>query len=314
MAAKAENPELMRKLIVERLVGETGDPHHVTESARAAAMRALPALAEALEERFPQPLAVDVTEIEVVRLAQLKPQADSFDALVVVPAAASRDALTMRLDPQALSLLVSSFFGGDPDIPPPPLERVPSRIELDVAAMVFEIFAKALNGEGPRALGLRLPVPQPLAGPGDFKRFVVRDGPGVCITFSLGAGESAGRLTAWMPQRVVLEGRRAAAPDAAGEKLQASEWRRRFSDEVLRSHVELTATVPLAKLPLKALMGLREGQVLELHEKAQSETRLSVRGRTIFICEFGKLGQHYTVRLTRPFDARQEVLDGLAAS
>ncbi|WP_159589188.1 FliM/FliN family flagellar motor C-terminal domain-containing protein [Chelativorans xinjiangense] len=312
MKAQVENPELMRKLIVERLVGETGDPRHVVEAARATAMRALPIVADTFSEKFPTPMAVDVAGIDVARMAELKPEKDSLDALVVVPATTSRDALTMRLDPQALSLLVSTLFGGDPDIPPPPLDRVPSKIELDVAAMVFEAFAQALNGNGPRALGLRLPVPQPLSGVSDFKRFVVRDGPGVRITFSLGAGDEVGLLTAWMPQRVLLA-RGAALPDSAEERVQAVAWRQRFNDEVLRSNVELTATIPLMKMPLKALAGLREGQVLELRENAQAETRLSVRGRTIFICEFGRLGQHYTVRVKQPFDARQDVLDGLLA-
>ncbi|MDZ5698434.1 FliM/FliN family flagellar motor switch protein [Chelativorans sp. M5D2P16] len=312
MAAEAHNPEMMRKLIVERLVGATSDPRHVSEAARALATRVLPLVSETLADVFPTPLTVDLADIDIVRLADLKPEGESFDALVVVPALTSRDALTLRLDPQALSLLVSTFFGGDPDIAVPPLTRVPSRIELDVATMVFDIFAQAINGTGPRAFGLRLPVGRPLAGPRDFKRFIVRDGPGVCVTFTIGAGEEGGRLTAWMPQRVLMESRgpmNTRAPD----RRSAAEWRQRFGGEVLRSKVELTATVPLTKVPLGALAELREGQVLELGANAQGETRLTVRGRPVFICEFGKLGQNYTVRVKQPFDARQDVLNGLLA-
>jgi flagellar motor switch protein FliM len=312
MVAEPDNSELMRKLIVERLVGATGDPRHVIEAARSAAMRAVPILQDAFREKFLAPLAIDIAAIDIVRLAELKPERDSCDALVVVPAAASRDALTMRLDPQALSLLVSMLFGGDPDIPPPQLERPPSKIELDVATIAFDAFAQALNGTGARALGLRLPVPPPLAGSSDFKRFVVRDGPGVRITFQLGSGEEAGMLTAWIPQRVMLESR-GTVPKEDRRSRDASEWQQRFSDQVLRSTVEVTATIPLMKAPLSALAGLREGQVLELHENAPAETRLSVRNRTVFICEFGKLGQNYTVRIKHPLDARQDVIDGLLA-
>jgi flagellar motor switch protein FliM len=94
---------------------------------------------------------------------------------------------------------------------------------------------------------------------------------------------------------------------------EAKAWRSRFNEEVMRSKVELKATVPLMKVPLGELAQLQVGQVLELDENARSETRLSARGRTVFVCEFGKLGQHYTVRVRQPFDARQEVLDGLLA-
>src|SRR5690606_39438460 len=102
---------------------------------------------------------------------------------------------------------------------------------LDVAAMVFNAFAEALNGTGPRALGLRRPAPAPLSGASDFKRLTVRGGPAVRITFSLGAGEGAGLLSAWMPQRVILETR---VPSEGGPQTEPLEWRQRFNDEVRR--------------------------------------------------------------------------------
>lgn len=311
MSETAENPELMRKQIVERLVGATGDPRKVCDAARAVAMRALPNLIDVFRDKLSMPMAIDVASVDIVRLAEVKPERDSFDALVVVPAYTSRDALSMRLDAQALSLLVSSFFGGDPDIPPPPINRAPSKIERDVASMVFEAFAHAMNGEGVRALGLKYSAATVLSGETDFKRFVVRDGPGVKITFTLGAGDNTGELTAFFPQRVLMETRVQAQPGAGSAEAKA--WRSRFNEEVMRSKVELKATVPLMKVPLGELAQLQIGQVLELDENARSETRLSARGRTVFVCEFGKLGQHYTVRVRQPFDARQEVLDGLLA-
>jgi len=312
MTALSSDPALMQDLVVERLVGATGDPRLVVEAARNTAIRALSVVQETFQEKFSAPLSLDVAGIDIVRLAELKPEPDSFDALVVVPSAASRDALTMRLDARALSFLVSVVLGGDPDIPPPPLNRPPSRVELDVAALAFDVFASALNGTGTRSLGLRLPAPQPVAGPGELKRLVVRDGPGIRISFSLGTGPEAGSLTAWIPHRVILQ-TRAAVGGGAGDPPAPVQWRQRFSDEVRRSKVQVTATIPLMKLPLAALADLKPGQVLELQENAPKETHLSVRNRPVFVCEFGRLGQNYTVRIRQPFDDRQAVLDGLLA-
>ncbi|MCR4268343.1 FliM/FliN family flagellar motor switch protein [Nitratireductor sp. ZSWI3] len=310
--ALTENPELMRALVVERLVGATGDPRRVSEAARACALRALPQILEAFTDRLPVPVAVDVLDIEIVRLAELKPSADCCDALVVVPSEASGDALSMRLDPRAISVLVSAMFGGDPDLPAPPSERPPSAIECDVAAIAFEVFAKALNGTGARALGLRMPLPKLLSG-ADFRRFVVRDGPGVRIRFSLGGEEGGGVLTVWMPQRLILEMRGAPQHDKRAESAQASDWTHRFNDEVLRSNVSIKATIPLMRMALGDLASLHEGQVIEFGEGAQSEVRLAVRDKTVFLCDFGKSGNHYTVRIKQPFDARQDVVDGLLA-
>lgn len=310
--ALPEDPDLMRRLVVERLVGATGDPRHVIETTRACAMRALPIVAEAFRERFPAPAGIDVADIEIVRLSELKPADGSCDALVVVPATTSRDALTMRLDPQAISLLVGSLFGGNPDLPTPAIERPPSVIERDVAAIAFEIFARALNGNGPRAFGFRLPLP-PLQSGSDFRRFVVRDGPGVRITFTIGGEEDGGTLTAWLPQRVILESREPPPVDVKAERLQAADWQNRFSDEVMRSSVSLKATIPLMRLALGDLGKLREGQVIEFDEGAQGDTRLAVRDKTVFLCDFGKSGNHYTVRVKQPFDVRKDVVDGLLA-
>ena len=310
--ASSSKSTQMRDLVVERLVGATGDPRQVLEAARNTAIRALPTLQEIFLEKWPAPLTIDIAGVEMVRLAELKPEPDSYDSLIVIPSAASRDALTMRLDAQALSLLVSVLLGGDPDLPPPPLSRPPSKIELDVAALAFEAFAQALNGIGSRSLGLRLPPPQPLAGSNDFRRLIVRDGPGVRITFSLGSAENAGLLTAWLPHRVILETRAPVGSDTSHSSA-ATEWSQRFGDEVLRSKVQVMATIPLLRMPLGRLAGLEAGQVLELQENAQKETWLSVRNRPVFVCEFGRLGQNYTVRITQPFDERQAVLDGLLA-
>lgn len=309
MTVEAEDPELMRKLIVERLVGATGDPRKVVEAARSVAYRALPLLSEAFSEACSAPLLIDLVSVDIGRLAEIKPENDSFDVFVVVPAGISRDALTMRLEPSATSLLVNALFGGDPEIAAPPLDREPSYIERDVAAVVFDHFARALNGSGARALGLRFPVTSVISGQRDFKRMVVRDGPGVRITFSFTMGENTGYLTAWMPQRVLLETR--IPDDPKAELAGAAEWKHRFNNEVLRSTVTLTATVPLRKMPLSSLADLKEGQVLELNENARSNARVSVRNNTVFTGEFGRLGQNYTVRIKAPSDARQEVLDGL---
>ncbi len=98
---------------------------------------------------------------------------------------------------------------------------------------------------------------------------------------------------------------------ATREGVPASEWRDRFSEEVMRSTVALEATMPLSRLTLGDLATFEEGQVIELDEAAQTQVRLSARGQTLFVCEFGKLGQNYTVRVRHPFDAGQDFIDGL---
>jgi flagellar motor switch protein FliM len=109
-----------------------------------------------------------------------------------------------------------------------------------------------------------------------------------------------------MPQRVLLKHR----GDTAGGEADV-DWSARFGEEIMRSGVNLEATMPLARMTLSDIAMLREGQIVDLDENVRSQARLSSRGKTLFMCEFGKLGQNYTVRIRHPFDAGQDLMDTL---
>ncbi len=79
----------------------------------------------------------------------------------------------------------------------------------------------------------------------------------------------------------------------------------------MRSAVRLEATVPLPKMTLGEIAALRPGQIIELPTDAQTTTLLSARDRKVFVCEFGKLGHNYTVRILDPFDEARDFVDGL---
>ncbi|WP_292239911.1 FliM/FliN family flagellar motor switch protein [Mesorhizobium sp.] len=69
--------------------------------------------------------------------------------------------------------------------------------------------------------------------------------------------------------------------------------------------------MPLARLSLGDLAAFQPGQVIEFEEDAQLQAKLSARDNTLFVCEFGKLGQNYTVRIRHPHDGGQDFIDGL---
>jgi flagellar motor switch protein FliM len=302
------SPADTRASIVERLVGDTGEPEQVEAAARALAERSVPAIMRGLEESMATPLAIEVASIELCRFAEARPDVANH-AMTIAASASSPDALVLSIDNDGLAVVVGTLFGGDPQEPVPPIERDLSPLEIDVATMVFEQVAQAMNGSGPRAFEFKLPLPLAITGK-DMARRILRDGPAVRVCFSLATPASRGTMALTMPQRVLLK-HRGDTGMAAREGAPASEWRDRFSEEVMRSTVTLEATMPLSRLTLADLATFEEGQVIELDEAAQTQARLSARGQTLFVCEFGKLGQNYTVRVRHPFDAGQDFIDGL---
>ncbi|MDG4895913.1 FliM/FliN family flagellar motor switch protein [Mesorhizobium sp. WSM4976] len=304
------SPSETRALIIERLVGDSGEAAQVVGAGRGMAERAVPVLQKALTAELGAPVTVDLQAVEVGRVPEARSRAGDAFALTIVSSPSSADAMTLVMDAQAVAVMVSALFGGDPDQPVAPIERDLSQIEADVATAVFQQVAMALNGSGKRSLDLRLPVPRAMAG-NEARRRVLRDGAAVRIVFGLSTPSDSGMLTVMIPQRLLLISRDGEA--AAGKDGEATEfdWRARFSEEVMRSTVRLDATMPLARLTLGDLAAFAPGQVIEFEEKAQLNARLSARDKTLFVCEFGKLGQNYTVRIRHPHDAGQDFIDGL---
>lgn len=302
------SPAEARAFIVERLIGDTGEPDGIISAARALAERSLPSIIHALDEKLAAPLDLSLVSVELVRFAQARPS-DGRHAMTIASSASSPDALILTMDPAAVALLINALFAGDVDERVEPISRDLSPTEVEMATMVFEEIAKAVNGSGPRAFEFRLPLPTAITGT-ELKRHILRDGPAVRVVFSVSSSTNVGNISLTMPQRVLLKHRGEAGSPAAGAQPE-TDWQARFGEEVMRSNVDLQATLKLARMTLGDIATLQAGQIIELDETAQTEAHLSARNKTLFVCEFGKLGQNYTVRIRHPFDAGQDLMDTL---
>jgi flagellar motor switch protein FliM len=303
-------PADTRSYILERLLGDSGEASSVIGAGRSMAERAVPGIQASLNAQLAAPVTVELRAVEVARVAEARSTGGDNFAMSIVASATSSDALTMVIDAKAVAIMVCALFGADPEQPVTPITRDFSQIELNVANLTLETIAQVLNGSGRRSLELKLPVPSVLTG-GEAERRMLRDGPGLRIVFGVATPLETGTVTVMIPQRVLLTRGNDFKKDA--DSATVGHWRARFSEEVMRSTVTLKATMPLSRLTLGQIAGLAPGQVIELDETAQVNARLTARDRTLFVCEFGKLGQNYTVRIRHPFDAGQDFIDGLTA-
>ncbi|MCA0278169.1 MAG: FliM/FliN family flagellar motor switch protein [Proteobacteria bacterium] len=304
------SPAEPRDVVIERMLGDTGEPAKVHSAARRLAERSAPLVAKYLTDVLPEQVFVEVIEVKLGRMADAKAGKNN-QAMAVALTQSSPDGLVMTLDPQAIAILVHLLFGGEPSREVAPIDRELSAIEMGVVNLVFQDVAKAMNAQGPDGgVGVKLPVAEPMSGT-TMKKHVFRDGPSARIMLSVATAVSRGTLTLTLPQRVLIEDKRGKAEKEAA--MPTTEWRSRFSDELMRSAVRLEASMPLGRMTLGELTGLEVGQVIELPENTQSNAVIAARGKTLFACEFGKLGQNYTVRIKRPFDSTEETIEGIVA-
>jgi flagellar motor switch protein FliM len=304
-------PAQIRSQIVERLIGASGATEHVVNAARSLAERALPVLLKELNASLSAPVEIEITDVEVGRQPDMVDIAGQSDAMTIVGSTNSGDALILLADSSAIALLVNMLFGGDGETAVPAINRELSAIELDVALFAFENVIQAVNGSGRRALGLRFPLARPVTG-AELKKQILRDGPSVRMIYSIFTPAGSGRLIVAMPQRILLQFRGGSALSEADAG--AEDWSARFGDEVIRSAVRVDATIPIGRMTLAEIARLTRGQLIEMPMRAQTDTRLVARDKTLFVGEFGKVGQHYTIRIRQPFDERQDLMDEILPS
>jgi len=297
------SPAALRNMLVERLVGDTAEPDRVTQAARVLGERALPQIERALADLAPTPLLVELESVELGRIADVFLVDPDNEPVTVAASANSPDAPMMSMDAELVSLVTGLLFGAGPEAKVAEILRPLSPIEIDISAMVFLKVAETFNGQGTRALNVRFPLPRPIAGD-DRRKQTHRDGPSVRLVFKMFNDGGQGRLSVTMPQRIVLAPRGAEAAQAG-----QSEFQQRFGGEIMRSKVAIQATIPMGSLTLGEVASLFEGQVLEMPFESPGETRLAARGKTLFVCEFGKLGGNYTVRVKHPFDPEADLMN-----
>jgi flagellar motor switch protein FliM len=300
------SPAALRGMLIERLVGETAEPDKVTSAARALGERALPPIAKAISGLVPSTLQFELESVELGRIGEMFQTGSDVEPLTVAAAANSPDALLMSMDEACVSMFTGLLFGAGPDAPIARIERPLSATEREICGLLFQRVAEALNGSGTRAMNVRFPLPKPILGE-DRRKQVYRDGPSARLIYRMFNEGGSGRMCVTMPQRIVLtpRGNDEAPMGAAGQ------WQARFGGEIMRSKVNVEATIPMGTLTLGQIASLVEGQVLEMPAESPGDTRLSARDKTLFVCEFGKLGQHYTVRVKHPFDPEADLMNNL---
>jgi flagellar motor switch protein FliM len=299
------SPAALRNMLVERLVGETAEPDKVSAAARALGERALTPILNALVDLVSPALQIQLESVELGRISQVFLTPEDNEPLTVAPSANSPDALLISMDAGAVSLLTALLFGAGSDAPVAQIARPLSAMETDISAAVFQCVAESLNGSGTRALNVRFPLPRPIAGE-DRRKQVHRDGPSARLVYRVFTEGGSGLLCVTMPQRVVLAPRGGEDAAAGGSDFQA-----RFGGEIMRSRVSVQATIPMGTLTLDEVASLFEGQVLEMPADAPGDTKLASKDKTLFICEFGRLGGHYTVRVKHPFDPEADLINHL---
>jgi flagellar motor switch protein FliM len=204
--------------------------------------------------------------------------------------------------------LMEHMLGATPETIENPTLRSLSVIELDLAVTVLEKLASVLkSGVAPAGtVAPRLGPPynieellrQKLDYPGEF---------GVAVRMKVALGVVTSDLVVILPQKSLLK-TRITVPKIKRQSSASDAWAWQISDQVRRSQVTLEARIRLESLTLGTISRLSAGDVVPFMDKGDVSVAVSANGKDLYMCEFGRFGENFTVGVKDNINSEDELL------
>ncbi len=206
------------------------------------------------------------------------------------------------VDRSVVSTVVEAFFGGEGAEAPEPDDRPVSAIEMRIVDVLAGQAATALTGAMKGVHPTRFEFDRTLAKP-DLG-FLGKGSPPLLVAgFALTVMGQRRPLDLAFPLAAVeAQGAAWGGTAAAFPVLDKAGWTRQLKTEVSRAELRVEASMGMHPLSLKAIAGLRIGQVLELPQDASSCVLMRSGDERLFRCHLGQSAGFYTVRVDETVD------------
>ncbi|MEY9533177.1 FliM/FliN family flagellar motor switch protein [Sinorhizobium fredii] len=212
-------------------------------------------------------------------------------------------------DSPVLIALVEALLGAEPTDIEEPLPRALSKIEIDVAVPVFERIAEAVRMAVDVAGGFEPVVGRPHNGaerlPPDP---ALEDVYAASIDMTFGLGPVLSTFSVIIPQSVLLKTQIVPPGNAGRNESTKTDWSEQLEEQIRRSAVTLEARIQLESLTLDTISRLQPGDVIPFHGGQDVRVEVNANGRDLYVCEFGRSGSRYTVRVKDTHGSEQDIL------
>lgn len=218
----------------------------------------------------------------------------------------------LSCDSPVIITLMEFLLGAPSNAVEEPKPRSLSNIELDVATMVFEKIADVLKSAISAAGSFEPTVGRPYnAAERPDADPEVADVYAACINVTMGLGPVLSTFSIIVPQQTLLK-TTVNFPKGVGQARRAkSEWTEQLEQQVRRSTVSIEARVKLQSLTLGTISRLQPGDVIPFQDGKDVRVEINANGRDLYICELGRSGVKYTVRIKDTHGSESDILHHL---
>ncbi|OWO93797.1 flagellar motor switch protein FliM [Rhizobium esperanzae] len=205
--------------------------------------------------------------------------------------------------------LMEHLLGATADTIEEPAERLLSVIELDLAVMVFDKIAKVLRSAVNAPGGFEPSLSAPHAH--DARPRPVEDKPdefAAAINMSITLAGIVSEFSLIIPQTALLKTKVTPPKPKRQTGGNSPEWTEQLGDQVRRSHVTLEARIRLQDLTLRTISKLMAGDVIPFRDSGDVRVEVSANSKELYICEFGRSGENYMVRVKDTMNSDDELI------
>lgn len=207
--------------------------------------------------------------------------------------------------------LMEHLLGAHPDTIEEALLRQLSVIELDLAVSVFDKLASVLKSGVAPTSGFQPKLAAPYNI--DDRPKAAFDYPeefAIAISMAVTLGKTTSEIKLIVPQAVFLK-TTIVPPKAAAASAASEAWADQIGEQVRRSQVTLEARVRLEPQTLGTISRLAVGDVIPFMDSGEVRVEVSANSKDLYICEFGRSGENYTVRVKDNINSEDELLKHL---
>ncbi|MBX5104986.1 flagellar motor switch protein FliM [Rhizobium lentis] len=205
--------------------------------------------------------------------------------------------------------LMEHLLGATADTIEEPAERLLSIIELDLAVMIFDKIAKVLRSAVNAPGGFEPSLSAPHAH--DTRPRPAEDRPdefAAAINMSITLAGIVSEFSLIVPQTALLKTKVTPPKPKRQAGNTSPEWTEQLGDQVRRSHVTLEAKIRLQDLTLRTISKLMVGDVIPFRDSGDVRVEVSANSKELYVCEFGRSGENYMVRVKDTMNSDDELI------
>ena len=266
---------------------------------------------DSLQPMAGTPCYFSVNDISNGRIGDIVKDYEANAVAAVIYAEQWDTRVLIMLDRDFVFTMVEAMFGSDGAEPPLDVERAFSNVELRVAQVLFERFAKALQSAFAATSEVTFRLERVETAMASLA--VGRTGNmSICANIMLQALYRGGQMFVIIPHSALNPLRQKLAHVLVGDGRAADpNWREQMESEVRRTEVTLSAVLEERMIIFADVAQFHVGQVLELEATPRTLAKLESNNQVLFWCQIGQLDGYYALQVADPVDQKREFVDDI---